>query len=229
MTATSANASWQHGTIRRRSRGTAISGPLVIKVGGSLLGRIDWPRLVGDLVREAAGDRGCLLVVGGGAVVESLRSSDAERPLPPEQTHRAAIDVMGATGWLVARLLGLPLVAEPPRPPGHEPAVLDAPAWLGRDGRLEQLPVGWDVTSDAIAACVAASEGYGLLLAKSVPPPVMGEGDCQALAGHGWIDRYFPRAAESLEEIAWACPRSVPPPVVGGPRGEGGGSPNVVG
>lgn len=229
MNVTSASVSWQHGAIRRRSHATAISGPLVIKVGGSLLGRIDWPRLVADLVREAAGERGCLLVVGGGAVVESLRSSDARRPLPPEQMHRAAIDVMGATGWLVARLLGLPLVAEPDRETCFTTAVLDVPAWLGRDGRLERLPVGWDVTSDAIAACVAASEGCGLLLAKSVPPPGMGEGDCQALADHGWIDRYFPRAAESLDEIAWACPRSVPPPVVGGPRGEGGGPANVIG
>ncbi len=229
MNATSPSASWQHGAIRRCSRGTTASAPLVIKVGGSLLGRIDWPRLVGDLVQEATADRGCLLIVGGGGVVESLRSSDAKRPLPPERMHRAAIDVMGATGWLVARLLGLPLVAEPASQSAREPAVLDVPAWLGRENRLERLPVGWDVTSDSIAARVAASQGSGLLLAKSVPPPVMGEDTCEQLADRGWIDRYFPRAAESLDEIAWACPRSVPPPVVGGPRGEGGGSANVVG
>jgi aspartokinase-like uncharacterized kinase len=184
---------------------------------------------LGELLREAAGDRGCLLVVGGGAVVESLRSSDASWPLPPERMHRAAIDVMGATGWLVARLLCLPLVAEPALQPSRTPAVLDVPVWLGRDGRLDELPVGWDVTSDSIAACVAASEGSGLLLAKSVPPPVGGEGQCQTLADHGWIDRFFPRAAERLDEIAWACPRSVPPPVVSRPRGEGGGSAALVG
>jgi aspartokinase-like uncharacterized kinase len=201
----------------------------VLKVGGSLLGRIDWPELVGELAREAAGDHGCLLVVGGGGVVESLRSSDAARPQPPERMHRAAIDVMGATGWLVARLLGLPLVAEPASQSAREPAVLDVPAWLGRENRLERLPVGWDVTSDSIAACVAASQGSGLLLAKSVPPPVWDEDACEQLADRGWIDRYFPRAAEPLDEIAWACPRSVPPPVVGGPRGEGGGSANVFG
>ncbi len=221
--------SWQHGTIRTRSRATPAPAPLVIKVGGSLLGRIDWPQLVGELLREAAGDRGYLLVVGGGAVVESLRSSDASWPLPPERMHRAAIDVMGGTGWLAARLLGLPLVAEPVLQPSRRPAVLDVPMWLGREGRLHALPVGWDVTSDSIAACVAASEGSGLLLAKSGPPPVAGEGQCQALADHGWIDRFFPRAAERLDEIAWACPRSVPPPVVGRPRGEGGGPTAVDG
>lgn len=229
MSAIFPSPSWQHGTIRRRSDGTTVSGPLVIKVGGSLLGLLNWPRLVGDLVREAAGERGCLLIVGGGAVVESLRSSDAKHPLPPERMHRAAIDVMGATGWLAARLLGMPLVVEPASLAIRDPAVLDVPAWLGRDGRLERLPVGWDVTSDAISACVAASEGCGLLLAKSVPPPVMGEDDCLALANHGWLDRYFPRAAASLDEIGWACPRSVPPPVVGGPRGEGCRPANVVG
>lgn len=195
---------WQHGSIRTRSRGTAAPAPLVIKVGGSLLGRIDWPRLVGELLREAAGDRSCLLVVGGGAVVESLRSSDAARPLPPERMHRAAIDVMGGTGWLVSRLLGLPLIAEPLLQASRRPAVLDVPVWLGREGRLEGLPVGWDVTSDSIAARVAASQAGGLLLAKSVPPPEAG--DCQALSDRGWVDRFFPRAAEPLDEITWACP-----------------------
>jgi hypothetical protein len=219
--------SWQHGTIRTRSRMTPASAPFVIKVGGSLLGRIDWPRLVGELVREAADDRSCLLVVGGGAVVESLRSSDAEQPLPPERMHRAAIDVMGASGWLVAQLLGLPLVAEFGRATDRANAVLDVPAWIGVENRLERLPVGWDVTSDSIAAHVAATQGAGLLLAKSVPPPEAG--DCQSLADRGWVDRFFPRAAEPLHEIRWACPRSVPPPVVGRPRGEGGGPAAVVG
>jgi aspartokinase-like uncharacterized kinase len=198
------SGSWQHGTIRTRSRATPAPAPLVIKVGGSLLGRIDWPRLVGELVREAEGGRGCLLVVGGGGVVDSLRSSDAKWPQPPERMHRAAIDVMGATGWLAARLLGLPLVVEPAIQARRTAAVLDVPAWLGREGRLEGLPVGWDVTSDSIAACVAASEGSGLLLAKSVPPP--DAGDCQALADRGWVDRYFPRAAKPLAEITWASP-----------------------
>ena len=206
------SACWQHGTIRHRSHAARASTSLVIKVGGSLLGRIDWPQLVGELVsslvREAAGDRGCLLVVGGGAVVDGLRSSDAKWPQPPERMHQAAIDVMGATGWLAARLLGLPLVAEPTREPGREPAVLDVPEWLGREGRLERLPVGWDVTSDSIAACIAASEGSRLLLAKSVPPPITDEDACQTLADRGWIDRYFPQAAEPLDEIAWACPRA---------------------
>lgn len=229
MSATSPSTSWQHGAIRRRSPGTTASTPLVIKVGGSLLGLFTWPRLVGDLVREAVGDRNCLLVVGGGAVVESLRSSDAKRPLPPERMHRAAIDVMGATGWLVARLLGMPLVVEPASQAIRDPAVLDVPAWLGCENRLERLPVGWDVTSDSIAAHVAASQGGGLLLAKSVPPPVVGEDACEQLADRGWIDRYFPRAAEPLDEIAWACPRSVPPPIVGGPRSEGCRPANVVG
>lgn len=225
------SASWQQGTIRTRSRGTATPAPLVIKVGGSLLGRIDWPQLVGALIsaveREAAADRGCLLVVGGGGVVESLRSSDARWPQPPERMHQAAIDVMGATGWLAARLLGLPLVAEPDQATGRATSVLDVPAWLGREHRFERLPVGWDVTSDSIAACVAASEGSGLLLAKSVPPPEAG--DCQTLADRGWVDHYFPQAAKPLDEIAWACPRSVPPPAVGGAGGDRGRAAALIG
>jgi hypothetical protein len=210
-------ASWRHGMIRC----PADSRPAVrvIKVGGSLLDRLDWPRLIGGLVAESGADSACLLVVGGGSVVESLRESDARSPHPAERMHRAAIDVMGGTGWLVARLLELPFVREPG---AGRTAVLDVPAWLGREGRLERLPAGWNVTSDSIAADVAACLHAALLLAKSGPPP--DTADCHELAERGWVDGYFPEAAALLREIAWACPRSVPPPARGGAGREGGGA-----
>jgi hypothetical protein len=115
--------------------------------------------------------------------------------------------------------LGLPLHEEP----GDVPAsVLDVSAWLDCDGRFARLPVGWHVTSDSIAAIVAATHGCDLLLAKSVPPPVPQIDALEPLVRAGWVDGFFAEAAAPLACIGWASPASVPPPGVGRPGGEGG-------
>jgi hypothetical protein len=81
--------------------------------------------------------------------------------------------------------------------------VLDAPSWLAVGTRLADLPVGWHVTSDSIAAAVAAACNAALWLAKSEPPPA---GDLECLARAGWVDDYFPLAAAPLGRIEWAAP-----------------------
>ena len=205
---------WQRGVVRScRNGGDSATARVirtcVIKVGGSLLGRTDWPRLLTELVQQKSVDSHCLLVVGGGPLVDGLRAIDAAAPQPPDIVHRLAIDLMGVTARLVAATLALPLVAGTA---GQACGVLDVPEWLGRAGRYDQLPVGWHVTSDSIAAFVAArsaeTSGCELLLAKSVPPPVCPAKQAllESLAQSGWIDAYFPEAAATLTEISWACP-----------------------
>jgi hypothetical protein len=63
------------------------------------------------------------------------------------------------------------------------------------------------VTSDSIAARVAAEAAAGLLLVKSVPPPPYPGGPhlLAALAAAGWVDGHFPEAAAGLGEIGWAA------------------------
>jgi aspartokinase-like uncharacterized kinase len=211
---------WQWGVIRsaqdkvdraaaRGGRDMPAFGPslAVLKVGGSLLARPEWPALVHRLV-AARGPGACCLVVGGGAVVDGLRVLDRVVPQTPRLMHALAIDAMRLTARLVAAAVGLPLVAVPPDEGGV--AVLDVPAWLDAGSRTGQLPVGWQVTSDSIAACVAVEYGGRLLLAKSVPPPPC-PGDIDrvsALAQAGWVDEYFPVAALSLTTIEWAAPQA---------------------
>jgi hypothetical protein len=110
---------------------------------------------------------------------------------------------MGVTARLAAAALGLPLVVEADT--AAPAAVLDAAAWLGHAGRLAALPVGWHVTSDSIAAAVAADGGGRLFLVKSVPPPCPGP-DLTSLAAAGWVDDFFPTAAAPLAEVRWAAP-----------------------
>jgi aspartokinase-like uncharacterized kinase len=214
---------WQRGLIVSASGGRRGAVPGVVKLGGSLLARNDWPTLLAELVGAETDGRPRLFIVGGGAVVDGLRRIDAAVPQSPALMHRLAIEAMRVTARLVAASADLPVVADSST---GRSAVLDVPAWLDRDGRFGMLPVGWHVTSDSIAAFVAATLESDLLLAKTVPPPCQGSGGpmLQRLAEVGWVDAFFPVAAASLSSVAWACPTSVPPPGVCRTGGERLGS-----
>ncbi len=214
---------WERGVIRRGPPG---GRRCVIKLGGSLFAHPAWPELFAELVHAESRNRNVVLVVGGGAIVDGLRTLDAAHPLPHERAHRLAIELLGVTARIVAEKLGLPLHEEPADAPA---SVLDVSAWLERDGRFARLPVGWHVTSDSIAAIVAATHGCDLLLAKSVPPPVPQIDALEPLVRAGWVDGFFAEAAAPLACIGWASPASVPPPGVGRPGGEGGRADRGVG
>lgn len=190
-------AAWLRGTLRGVETQNAS---LVVKLGGSLLTTGDWPGTVATLLASLPSPR--LLVTGGGPLVDGLRSIDRARPLPPELVHHLAIECMGHTARMVATALDVPLTAEA-GVAGASTAVLDCPAWLARDGRLDRLPVGWHVTSDSIAAVVAAEHDVSLLLVKSVPPP---HDDIERLAACGWVDEWFRSASRPLAAIGWAAP-----------------------
>lgn len=205
---------WTFGTLPgavRRPAGEEPGG-LVVKFGGSLLGRSDWPDLVRDLLATLDPMLRCTLVIGGGAVVEGLRSIDAAVPGGEHLVHRLAIDGMGITARYAASILGMPLVAAPlhaDRAGGASPpaprAVLDMAAWLEsmpeRDASIDR---SWRVTSDSLAAHVASAHRLGLLLAKRVPPPAAES--LMALARSGWVDAAFPGAASVLAGLSWCAP-----------------------
>lgn len=197
-------AGWMRGVIRGQEK-PAIS-PTVIKFGGSLLGRAWWPDELRALLADFSG--ATTIVVGGGAVVESLRAIDRACPRPVGVMHRLAIEAMGVTARLVADAVALPLFAEPTR--DDRVVVLDAAAWLSHEGRYDDFPAGWQVTSDSIAAGVASASAATLLLVKSVPPS-SSTGDLVSLARQGWVDDHFPVAAAGLARIAWAVPEDVIP------------------
>lgn len=194
---------WEHGVVRSGGQ-ERPRDLIVLKVGGSLLSLPAWPRLIESLV-AGMGDRSVAIVVGGGAVVEGLRVIDAAAPQSPEVMHELAIDAMHLMADLVSRATGLPLRAEPG---AGEACVLDVPVWLLGKPRAADLPAGWEVTSDSIAARVASEYDADLVLAKSVPPPANWCGaSLQTLARSGWVDRFFPSAAAGVTHIGWAAPR----------------------
>ena len=189
---------WRGGPLVAAEGASPRGGLRVVKFGGSLLERQDWPALAGALVAEFPS---CLLVVGGGSVVEGLRALDATAPGAPALVHRLALEGMGITARFVAARLDLETVVEPL---DRGAAVLDVAAWLDvAPERHDGLARSWSVTSDSLAARVARLYGAGLVLAKRVPPPAQDPG---ALAAAGWVDASFPAVASGLTDLAWRAP-----------------------
>jgi aspartokinase-like uncharacterized kinase len=192
------NTSWQLGVLRCDGDPSMLHSP-VLKVGGSLLLRRNWPALLRELV--AMHDQP-LLVVGGGAVVDGLHAIDAANRQPDWLMDDLAIDAMSLTARIVAHALDLTVTNSPH---GRMPTVLDVALWLRENPDPPDLPTNWDVTSDSIAAAVANATDRGLVLAKSTPPPTEAA-SLRDLADAGWVDAWFPNAAEDLASIAWAVP-----------------------
>lgn len=198
---------WQGGWGRAPALGT-YSGGLVIKFGGSLLSWPDWPKRLEDLL--AALPRGAVrLVVGGGAVANGLRELDAACPQPAERMHRLAIEGMRITARLVAECLGLPLLDDPLGSVATC-GVIDPLAAFDQD-LLRDLPATWQVTSDSIAAALAAALQQPLVLVKSVPPPpspsaIETDPLLPAWSSAGWVDPFFAKAAATVEGVAWVAP-----------------------
>ena len=133
--------------------------PLVVKLGGSLYTHV--PTLI-PVLRSSL--RPLLIVPGGGPFADEVRQDG----LDEETAHWKAIAAMDQYGRYVASH-GLP-VTEILAIPDH--TVLFLP---GRSLREQDpLPHSWDVTSDTIAAWVAAELRLDLLLLKSVDGIVTG-------------------------------------------------------
>lgn len=127
--------------------------PLVVKFGGSLNNNA--PALVPIL---SASPLPLLIVPGGGPFANTVR----QEGLDDEAAHWAAIAAMEQFGQSISAY-GLPMtesLAVPDKP------VIFLPLSCIRE--RDPLPHSWDVTSDTIAAWVAAELGLDLLLLKSV-------------------------------------------------------------
>jgi hypothetical protein len=80
----------------------------------------------------------------------------------------------------------------------ERPLVFDVRPWLLGPAERESLPHTWDVTSDSIAALVAARLAADeLVLLKSTLSA--GNGSANELAAAGLVDAHFPRVCGSLD------------------------------
>lgn len=168
---------------------------LVVKLGGSLAGDARLDAWGGAL---AATTRPLVIVPGGGRFADAVRQAQAPMGYSERAAHRMAILAMAQYGEALADRFRLPLVAA-----DREIAALQGPAvWSPLATALDDpgLPASWDLTSDSIAAWLAARTGAaGLLLIKQALPP--GLRTMQDAARAGLADPLFPAYAAML-----ACP-----------------------
>ncbi len=184
--------------------GTSV---VVWKVGGSLLTWSAWPRRFLQALR-LRGPHRPLLLLGGGEAADIVRRWDRLYSLGDEPAHWLALASLGLNERLAERLL--PDAVRVPDRPGAERA------W--QEGRLAilaaadfvasveptapiPLPHNWDVTSDSVAAWVAAVWPAGeLVLVKSTGLEAR---DLQRAAEDGLTDAWFPQVAGQVPTVRW--------------------------
>jgi aspartokinase-like uncharacterized kinase len=172
----------------------------VVKLGGSLVSDPVLPALLQSLA-DLAKTRKLVVVPGGGPFADAVRATCEAHDPGPSAAHWMAILAMDQHAHLLAGLLPGGVLASAPRElheitASRRLALLAPFLWLRR---ADPLPHGWHVTSDSIAAWVAAQLGAPrLVLLKSVEGVAAADGslaleaDATAAAAQGVVDDYFP-------------------------------------
>lgn len=203
---------------RRVERQVMSEGKTVlVKVGGSLFSLDD---LAGRLQLLFAATKAVkvLIVPGGGKVTDFVRDWDELHSLAPEASHQLAIDTLGLTARLLASVLPGSNVVEDESMGEAFPkvSILDVPAIVaGSDcQKSPQLPVGWHVTSDSIAAWIAVRLKIDeLVLAKSTAAPRVISNDSElgrASGSSSVIDSGFGSFIPWLPPLFWCDLRGDP-------------------
>ena len=169
----------------------------VIKVGGSCLSSPDLPQKLAQLLRSNSASQN-LLIVGGGKCIDAMRDLDQRFDLDQTRMHWRCVTLLRSSfevlGELVPSLITITT-------PDHLRALLAAPPvannyllavetfYNPQSSRNSRLPVGWQTTTDSIAAYLAKlSDADELWILKSC---VVKTTDPQQLSQAGIIDQAF--------------------------------------
>lgn len=182
-----------------------MSRPIVLKVGGSLLDLPELPQRLRQWLDQPELPP-CLILTGGGALVDAIREHDRIHQVGEARAHALAIRTLDVTAHLLADLLPGSQVVErldelPDAWASRTVPILAPRRWLDKDQHEPgALPHLWDVTSDSIAARLAKVLGASrLVLFKSAPCP---EGcDLKTASQLGLVDPVFPDAARELPSV----------------------------
>ena len=177
---------------------------VVVKVGGSLLAGGSLPSLLTTL-GELARTYRLVVVPGGGPFADAVREACSRHDLGASAAHWMAVLAMDQHAHLLAGLRPTARLTTGPDEIAKVQAegllpVLSPFRWLQA---VDPLPHGWHVTSDSIAAWVAARlSARRLVLLKSlegVPGTngdILAEAPLRSLALAGIVDEHFAQAVE---------------------------------
>ncbi len=180
---------------------------LVVKLGGSHAGSAllrPWLRAI-----EAAAGR-VVLVPGGGPFADAVRDAQATMGFDDEAADAMALLAMMQFGRALVALGTRCVMAGTLAEIAREQRSARVPVWspLALRPEATRLPRSWDVTSDSLAAWLAARLGARLLLIKHMRPAP--GATLHGLAQTGFVDRAFPLAAAGLGEVWIAGPDDRP-------------------
>jgi aspartokinase-like uncharacterized kinase len=186
----------------------------VWKLGGSLFDLPDLSRRL-QALRAPLPLQHILLVPGGGAAADLVREWQAMHGLADDTVHELAIRAMEFNAHRLAAILTHSSLAEISRERIPVLSFGDAacPSIVEPFAHVFDLPRDWTVTSDSLAAWIAAVwSADELLLLKSRPlePGV----DAICAAERGWVDAYFPQIAGRVPRIRWCDLRADDAPVI---------------
>jgi aspartokinase-like uncharacterized kinase len=143
----------------------------VVKVGGSLLGSPELEHWLGIFAKF--GDGNIIIVPGGGVFADAVRSAQKVSKISDACAHKLAVLAMDQFGLLLASMHDDLVIARSEMEIDERTWQHRCIVWLPSQMVLadEAIPKSWDVTSDSIAAWLAAKIGaQQLVLVKSDKP-----------------------------------------------------------
>ena len=185
----------------------------VVKVGGSLF---DSEGLPGELdrwlQRQTPPDAANVLVAGGGAMADVIRTADRLYRIGDEQAHWLCIRILGVSARLLATLLPdtrlidrFDDLNDALAASSTTRIVFDAEHFLRSEEPLMQgnaVPHDWRTTSDSIAARLAAAiaaDELVLIKARDTSANIT----LEEASKQGLVDEFFPLAAAPLGHTRW--------------------------
>ena len=196
-----------------------------VKLGGSLLNWPEMPSRLAQLLTTSASQ--CpLLIVGGGAAADIVRSWQQAHALDDNTAHALAIDAMAMNSQLLTTLLPRTRIvtdhaqANEAWATNHWP-ILDCGTFLAAQEPLQalKLPHSWQATSDTIAGWIARTwPASRLTLIKSVDLP--SDPSPTRVSDAGLVDGQLAAWIDQLPATEWVNLRSATPqPVRWQPQG----------
>lgn len=181
----------------------------VLKLGGSLLTRREWPACLRSWLHSQPLALN-LLIIGGGEIVEAVREIDEVHRINAAFAHWLCIDLLSSTLKIASHLLPeVPVITNAGELQSavaaahtHETPLaylVHVDAFYGRPTTTPMLPEDWGTTSDSLAAWLALQVNADeLVLFKSVAPPA-GITSVVELADLGIVDRALVQLADRLK------------------------------
>jgi aspartokinase-like uncharacterized kinase len=177
--------------------------PAVVKLGGSFCRH---PRLREIAASIGEGGGRAVVVPGGGPFADHVRAEQQRIGYDDRAAHRMALLAMAQFGTAVASLSDRLIPATGVEPIRRALAERRVPVWLPLD-ILDGAPgvtESWDMTSDSLAAWLAARlSAERLIFLKRAPAPrSMVVAD---LVSDGILDPLAPKILADGEVAAWLC------------------------